>query len=87
MNLTNHLRALVDSVNAEDTEGPLDSFTDDALADDDGRQHRGLLQLAEWNTRQVIGPHARLRNLSDHRVGDDVELLVEGGSPPAPRRA
>ncbi|NAZ86355.1 hypothetical protein [Kineococcus indalonis] len=53
MDRTNHLQALVDAVNAEDTEGFPDSFTGDALVDDDGPRYRGPLQVAEWNTRQV----------------------------------
>ena len=78
----NPLRALAESVNAEDTEGFLDSFADDALVDDDGHRYQGLLQIAEWNTRQVIGVHVRVRALTDDPAGAEgavaVELVVDG---------
>ena len=69
------LSALLDSVNAEDTEGFLDAFTDDAVVDDDGQFYQGLLQIAEWNTRRVIGLHVRLRPVPVPSPGGG--LLVE----------
>ena len=69
------LTALLDSVNAEDTEGFLDAFTDDAVVDDDGQFYQGLLQIAEWNTRRVIGLHVRLRPVPAPSPGGG--LLVE----------
>ncbi|WP_432487737.1 hypothetical protein [Kineococcus sp. SYSU DK018] len=75
------LEALLDSVNAEDTEGFLDAFTDDAVVDDDGRLYRGLLQVAEWNTREVIGAHLRVRLVEPPSAGRAllVEVRAAGG--------
>ena len=71
------LGPLLESVNAEDTEGFLDSFTDDAVVDDDGHRYQGLLQIAEWNTRQVIGTHVRVRALTAPPPGPDGGVVVE----------
>ena len=63
MSVVDGLSSLLEAVNAEDTEGFLDSFTDDAVVDDGGHLYQGLLQIAEWNTREVIGAHARVHPL------------------------
>ena len=68
---------LLQSVNAEDTEGFLDSFTDDAVVDDEGHSYQGLLQIAEWNTRHVIGAHLRVRALTTPAPTPDGEVMIE----------
>ena len=77
MGVIDELSSLLESVNAEDTEGFLDSFTDDAVVDDDGHHYQGLLQIAEWNTRQVIGAHVRVRPVTAQVPTLHSEVLVE----------
>jgi hypothetical protein len=71
------LSPLLESVNAEDTEGFLDSFTDDAVVDDEGHRYQGLLQIAEWNTRHVIGAHLRVRALTTPVPTPDGDVTIE----------
>ena len=81
MSVAGELSSLLESVNAEDTEGFLDSFTDDAVVDDEGHRYQGLLQIAEWNTREVIGAHARVHPLRTSSCagagGPHAQALVE----------
>ena len=80
MTARDSLRLLLDAANAEDTEGFLGAFADDAAVDDDGRLFRGLPQIAEWSVRAVIGVRARFRLLGSEEVPGGVEAVVEVGA-------
>ena len=77
MKFIDDLSPLLEAVNAEDTESFLDSFTDDAVVDDEGHRYQGLLQIAEWNTRYVIGAHLRVRALTAPAPTLDGDVTIE----------
>ncbi|MGY1846107.1 MULTISPECIES: hypothetical protein [unclassified Blastococcus] len=81
MTALDSLRLLLDAANAEDTEGFLGSFAADAVVDDDGRLFQGLLQIAEWNLRTVIGVRARFHVLGITEVpgGAAADVEIGGG--------
>ena len=79
MSALDSVRLALDAANAEDTEGFLGAFADDAVVDDDGRRFQGLLQIAEWNMRAVIGVRARFRVLAARDVPGGAEAVVQAG--------
>ena len=86
MSVPASVRLLLDATNAEDTEDLLGVFRDDAVVDDDGRRFEGLLQIAEWNMRHVIGAHARadVRHGSGSADGAEVALHLSRHGSTAP---
>jgi hypothetical protein len=67
---------LIEATNAEDREAFLDSFTDDGVVDDWGRQFVGRERIAEWDAGENIGVHSRIEATSALRSGDTVEFGV-----------
>ncbi|GAB7192111.1 hypothetical protein NUM3379_28200 [Kineococcus sp. NUM-3379] len=87
MSVPASVRLLLDAMNAEDTEDFLGVFHDDAVVDDDGRRFEGLLQIAEWNMRHVIGARARVdvRHGSGSAEGAEVALDLSRHGSTVPR--
>ena len=52
------VRRMVDATNAADSAAFLDSFTDDGVVDDWGREFVGRDAIAGWNNRENIGVHS-----------------------------
>ena len=74
------VRRLVDATNAADNAAFLDSFTDDGVVDDWGREFVGKQAIAGWNGRENIGVHSQF---TIHRVTLDgtaysVTVTVKG---------
>ncbi|MCA0051536.1 nuclear transport factor 2 family protein [Mesorhizobium sp. B283B1A] len=55
------IRRFVEATNAGDTEAFLDTFSDDALLSDWGRDFHGREQIARWNQSDNIGVKSNLR--------------------------
>ena len=53
------VRRMVDATNAADNAAFLDSFTDDGVVDDWGREFVGREAIAGWNGRENIGVHSQ----------------------------
>ena len=77
MKFIDDLSPLLASVNAEDTEGFLDSFTDDAVVDDEGQSYPGLMPIAELNNRHVVGANLPVRALTTPAPTPDGEVMIE----------
>ena len=58
------IRRFVEATNAGDTQGFLDSFTEDAFLSDWGRDFHGRDGIARWNQSDNIGVQSNLRILS-----------------------
>ncbi|MCU1529793.1 MAG: ketosteroid isomerase [Frondihabitans sp.] len=65
------IAAFISATNAEDTQGFLAAFADDALLDDWGRRFHGPSEIASWNLSDNIGKHSRF----------DLVEIVEGEQP------
>ena len=75
------VRRMVDATNAADNVAFLDSFTDDGVVDDWGREFVGREAIAGWNDRENIGVHSQF---SIHRVTQEgsayaATVTVTGG--------
>jgi len=55
------IRRFVEATNAGDTESFLDTFTDNALLSDWGRDFRGRDAISSWNQSDNIGVQSNLR--------------------------
>ena len=72
---------LLAATEAEDRALFLDSFTEDGVVDDGGREFAGRDRIAEWDANENIGVHSRIEATSVRREGDRVEfgVRVTGG--------
>jgi hypothetical protein len=72
---------LLEATNAEDTTSFLESFTEDGVVDDWGREFAGRDRIAEWDAAENIGVHSRIEATSVEVDGDTVRfgVRVSGG--------
>jgi hypothetical protein len=68
------VRALVDAINAADTEAFVAAFTDDGFVDDWGRVLRGPAGVRSWAATDAIGAGARMTVLSASTEGDTTTI-------------
>jgi ketosteroid isomerase-like protein len=74
------IQTMIDATNREDTTAFLDTFADDAVLIDGGREFYGKAVIARWNATEHIGTHNRLRVTGVTRSGSqtDVTVIVSG---------
>jgi ketosteroid isomerase-like protein len=77
------IRRFVDTTNAGDHDGFVETFTQDALLSDWGREFRGREAIAEWDETDNIGRKSRFELLEVRRGDTEHEfvatVVVTGG--------
>jgi hypothetical protein len=79
--MTTHpaVQRAVDAANAGDTEGFLDSFTDEGAVDDWGREFRGREAIRSWSDEEFIGVDVSLAVTAVRRTGATVTVSADVG--------
>jgi hypothetical protein len=70
---------LLRAANANDTDTFLDTFTDDGVADDWGREFVGRAAIREWSDREFIGQRVRLNVTQITREGETTVVSADVG--------
>lgn len=68
------VQAVVDAINAGDTEAFVAAFTEDGYVDDWGRVLRGADGVRSWADTDAIGMNAQMRALEASTEGDVTEI-------------
>ncbi|UOQ59447.1 nuclear transport factor 2 family protein [Leucobacter rhizosphaerae] len=68
------VQAVVDAINAADTDAFVAAFTEDGAVDDWGRVLRGRSGQRSWADTDAIGAGARITVLEADTVGDVTEI-------------
>jgi hypothetical protein len=71
--------AVIAAVNAGDTTGFLDLFTETGTVDDWGSVYRGRQEIKSWSDRELIGVNARFELRSSEQHGSEASMLVNVG--------
>jgi hypothetical protein len=79
--MTTHpaVQRAVDAANSGDTEGFLDSFTDEGAVDDWGREFRGRDAIRAWSDKEFIGVDVSLAVTAVHQSGSTVTVTADVG--------
>ena len=68
---------LVGAVNAHDEQGFLDSFTDDAVVDDWGRQFTGRDAIKAWSDDEFIGANGTMAVTKVEERGGEIHVTAD----------
>ncbi|WP_203338737.1 nuclear transport factor 2 family protein [Nocardioides limicola] len=74
------VQAMVDAINAGDTEAFVQAFTADGFIDDWGNVRRGPDGVRSWASTDAIGQQARMSVVEAEVVGDRVTTTFEWAS-------
>jgi hypothetical protein len=69
----------IDAANAGDTDGFLDTFTDQGTVDDWGRQFRGHAAIRGWSNAEFVGVDVSLTVTSVTSTGNTVTVSCSVG--------
>lgn len=74
------VRAMVDAVNAADTEAFVQAFVEDGYVDDWGNVRRGHDGIRSWADTDAIGQRARMSIVDAHTEGETTTTTFEWSS-------